>query len=117
MWGWGVDNGSSALQSCTTGCQAGISGSGNGQFSNPEGIAVSSNAVYVADSGTDRVQAFDAEGALLGGWGGSGSANGEFNHPTGVGVDPDGNVFVSDRDNDRLQKFNPSGVFTAVYGR
>ncbi len=117
MWGWGVDNGSSALQSCTSGCQAGIQGSGDGQFSDPEGIAVSSNAVYVADGDANRVQAFDADGNLLGGWGGPGTGNGEFNHPTGVGVDPDGNVFVSDRDNNRLQKFNPSGVFMTMYGR
>ena len=32
MFGWGVQNGTSIFQACTTGCQAGISGGGAGQF-------------------------------------------------------------------------------------
>src|SRR5207249_2305888 len=29
MWGWGVDDGSNAFQTCTSGCQAGLGGDGD----------------------------------------------------------------------------------------
>ena len=41
----------------------GQSGSGNGQFQNPDGIAVdSSNNVYVADYDNNRIEKFDSSG-------------------------------------------------------
>jgi NHL repeat len=76
-FGWGVDTGADALQSCTTDskCQAGIAGTGAGQFSSPTWIAVdndplssSQHAVYV---GTDssRVQKFDSAGNFISAFG------------------------------------------------
>src|SRR3954452_15823111 len=60
MWGWGVDDGSNASQTCTSGCQAGIQGSGDGQFSLPRDIAFdSSGQMDVVDSGNNRIQQFD----------------------------------------------------------
>jgi DNA-binding beta-propeller fold protein YncE len=38
-------------------------------------------------------------------WGSSGSGGGQFYGPTGVAVDQDGNVYVADSDNNRIQKF------------
>lgn len=43
------------------------------------------------------------------GWGQLGTGSGEFDEPTGVAVDSNGNVFVVDRNNDRVQKFDASG--------
>ncbi len=67
-WGWGVDDGSSELQVCTTesGCQGGLSGNGVGQFNTPMGIAVdSAGDVYVTDPDAGRVQKFTDEGEFL----------------------------------------------------
>ncbi len=71
-FGWGVADGSSELQTCTTTCLPGVAGAGAGQFNGLTGIAVdngpvsgSLGAVYVADSKNARVQKFSAGGAFL----------------------------------------------------
>ena len=63
MWGWGVNNGTAVLQTCTSVCQIGQAGSGVGQLNSPEGIA--SGSIYVADANNDRVKLFDVNGAFL----------------------------------------------------
>ena len=40
----------------------------------------------------------------------------EFNMPWGVTLDRDGNVYVADWRNDRIQKFSPNGEFMAAFG-
>ena len=42
--------------------------------------------------------------------------DGQFNNPAGVAVASDGNVYVSDPGNDRIQKFTPTGVFVTKWG-
>jgi NHL repeat len=72
-WGWGVDTGAAALQSCTgaSTCQAGIPGGGAGQFApfSPQGVAVdSAGNIYLTDRGLPsnrRVQKFDRKGNFL----------------------------------------------------
>lgn len=80
-FGWGVDTGAQALQTCTTAstCQAGLAGVGAGQFKAPVRIAVdndpasiSQHAIYVAEEANiepevqnHRVQKFDPTGAFL----------------------------------------------------
>ena len=49
-------------------------------------------------------------------WGTQGAADGQFNYPMGIAVDSSGNVYVVDRYNDRIQKFNSSGTFLAKLG-
>ncbi|HEY1688738.1 MAG TPA: hypothetical protein VGF95_07710 [Solirubrobacteraceae bacterium] len=73
-FGWGVVNGASELQSCTTmsGCEAGLSGAGAGEFGTSaiQGIAIdSTGAIYVANEPATcaatnpcRVQKFNAAG-------------------------------------------------------
>jgi len=67
-WGWGVEDGSAAYQVCTSGCQAGISGPGSGQFDNPRGIATDGSHVYVADWKNRRIQKFELDGSPAGEW-------------------------------------------------
>ena len=43
--------------------------------------------------------------------GGSGTGDGEFNRPTGVAVDGDGDIYVADCGNNRVQMFNEAGVY------
>ena len=49
-------------------------------------------------------------------WGNAGSGNGQFNTPRGVATDTAGNVYVSDGNNHRIQKFDSSGNFLLAWG-
>ncbi|OKP89213.1 fibronectin type III domain-containing protein [Paenibacillus sp. P32E] len=96
----------------------GGSGSGLGEFANPSGVAVDSGGnVYVADYYNHRIQKLTAATGVWSEWkksgGGSGSGLGEFSYPRGVAVDGDGNVYVADSKNHRIQKLNvASGVWS-----
>ena len=117
MFGWGVDTGSNLFQTCTSSCQAGISGSGDGQFSSPQGVAVdNSDNIYVVDSNNNRIQKFDSAGAFLSKFGTSGSGNGQFNNPQGMAFDNSGKIYVTDTNNNRIQKFNSTGTFESTFG-
>jgi DNA-binding beta-propeller fold protein YncE len=95
----------------------GTSGTGNGQFQTPDGVAVSGGGtVYVADQDDNRIQRFTGGGAYLGKWGGSGAGAGQFDAPVAVAVDDSGLVYVADRNNNRIQKFTPSGAYLAQWG-
>ncbi|MCA1958887.1 MAG: SMP-30/gluconolactonase/LRE family protein [Nitrospira sp.] len=94
-----------------------------GQFYYPRGLAVGPEGVlYVADSGNNRVQKFDLEGNVQKAWGKFGFAwrgaeMGKFDVPWGVTTDSDGNVYVSDTSNARVQKFQPDGQPLLKWGR
>jgi DNA-binding beta-propeller fold protein YncE len=89
----------------------GSSGTADGQFSFPFGVAVdSSGNVYVADWGNDRIQKFNSNGTFITKWGSRGNADGQLSDPNGVAVDSSGNVYVADWGNDRIQKFNSNGT-------
>ena len=49
-------------------------------------------------------------------FGTKGSENGQFKEPAGVAVDPEGNVWVADTYNYRVQKFNSKGEFLLKFG-
>ena len=49
-------------------------------------------------------------------WGTIGTEPGQFNHPRGVAVDRDGNVYVVDSDNHRVQVFDANGTFLRAWG-
>jgi streptogramin lyase len=53
---------------------------------------------------------------LTTGFGASGIDEGELYTPIGVDLDSDGNLYVADGYNDRIQKFDSNGVFVASFG-
>jgi phage tail-like protein len=81
-------------------------------FNEPHGLAISKTGdLYVADTNNHRIQVFGLANlglkAIWGKRGGiSGTKPGEFNQPWDVMVDEDGNVWIADRNNHRLQKFD-----------
>ncbi len=103
-----------------------------GQCQLPRGIAADEETgnVYVVDQGNFRVNEFTAWGEFVRAWGwgvadGSpelqtcttscqqglvGSGTGQFNFAQGIAVDADGDVYVVDKENLRVQKFDPSGA-------
>ena len=114
----------------------GEAGSGEGQFNLPWGLTIDHNGdVYVADWRNDRVQKFTADGQFLAEFGSSGSEGatfnpataemgelnptqngpGEFNRPTGVAVDKDGDIYVADWGNDRVQVLTPDGRYITTF--
>jgi hypothetical protein len=136
-YGWGVSNGGSSFQTCTSTCRAGIAGGGAGQLNFPDGAAVDgSGNVYVSDTGSDRVDEFSAAGAFVKayGWGVSdggsafetctstcragsaGGGAGQLNQPEGVAIDGSGNVYVTDPHNYRVDEFSAAGAFVKAYG-
>jgi len=89
------------------------------KFNYPTDTAIASNGtLYVADGYNDRVQVISPNGEFLHKWGGPfainifGSFNGWFATVTGIDVGPQGNVFVADFYNDRVQKFTQTESFS-----
>jgi DNA-binding beta-propeller fold protein YncE len=50
-------------------------------------------------------------------WGAAGRAAGALNGPDNLAVDLRGDVYVADRDNNRIEKFTSSGRYLAAFGR
>ena len=117
-WGWGVDDGTSVFQICTSGCQAGKTGNGAGQFFGLSYLAVdSSDTIYVADTGNHRVQKFSTSGTLLGSFGSTGAGDGQFWSPTGIAIDTSDTIYVADGGNGRVQMWSPGGAsFLGSFG-
>jgi len=53
---------------------------------------------------------------LLAVWGSDGSGPGQFHHPLGIAVGPDGNLYVADSGNNRIQVLTSSGDFVTQWG-
>jgi DNA-binding beta-propeller fold protein YncE len=62
--------------------------------------------LFVSDGyGNARIHRFSADGELLNSWGEPGRDPGQFHNPHGVHIASDGLMYVSDRENDRIQVF------------
>jgi len=105
--------------------QWGSAGTGNGQFNDPKGIAVATNGdVYVVDAENERVQEFSSEGKYIRQWGSVGSGNGQFGvksvwgweGPDGIAVAPNGDVYVTDEGNHRVEEFTSTGGYITQWG-
>ena len=64
-------------------------------------------ALWVSDGGTQRILKYDLNGNYQYGWGAPGRLSGQFGGPHQMSVDQDGNLFVAEVFNGRVQKFVP----------
>lgn len=103
----------------------GEAGIGPGQFNEPWGIAIAPNGnVYVADTWNHRIQVFDEAGNFLFQWGGPltdtlgdiNAAPGLFYGPRALVIGDEGNVYVTDTGNKRIQMFTAQGEHLASWG-
>jgi DNA-binding beta-propeller fold protein YncE len=96
----------------------GREGSGDGEFRNPEGIAIAADrSVVVADTGNNRIQVLTQGGSLIHAFGSQGSGDGQFNRPVGVAINENGDLLVVDQGNNRVQRFSSDGQFLDAFGR
>jgi sugar lactone lactonase YvrE len=63
--------------------------------------------LWVSDGGTQRILKYDLNGKYLYGWGGPGGQAGQFAGPHQFSVDQEGNLYVAEVFNGRVQKFAP----------
>ncbi len=103
--------------------ETGVKGIRAGLFNYPTDVALLPGGdIVVADAYNDRIQVFTPDGKFLRKWGGPfaidihGSFNGWFKTSTAVTVGPEGNIFVADFYNHRIQKFSPKGDFLVAFG-
>ena len=68
--------------------------------------------IFVTDGyGNARVHRFSPDGRLLRSWGEFGTGPGEFNLPHSITTDPDGWLYIADRENHRVQVFSEDGRY------
>ena len=82
--------------------------------------------IYFADENNHRVRKVTQATGIISTIAGTGTAgyNGDgiaataarLNFPSGVGIDLAGNVYISDRTNQRLRKINTSGIISTIAG-
>ncbi len=105
----------------------GKTGSGEGEFDYPGGLAISKDQkLYVADQTNHRVQVFDLQGKFLFKWGSYGVKEGEFGGNTNVksrvggpqfiAIDREGMIYTTEGTVCRIQKFSPAGEFISAWG-
>jgi len=102
--------------------QFGSTGSGNGQFQNPGGVAVdSNNNVFVADSGNNRIQKFSNSGKYIDQFNYLGNfQSGTLYNPSAIAIDSSNNIFVVDGIshgfiNDRIVEFDQNGNYLTQF--
>ena len=92
-------------------------GSGDGQFTWPNSIAVDrAGQVYVTDEWLQRISVFDGDGAFLKKFGEQGHAPGQWDRPAGIVFDADDNLLLVDSLNHRVQKLTKDGGFISEFG-
>jgi sugar lactone lactonase YvrE len=94
-------------------------------LADPVGLAIDSEnrLLYVVDTQQDQVIVYDADSLKLLRRMGTGGKNhylttpGDFGAPQGVALDKDGNIYVTDTLNDRVEVFDGDGGFIRTFGK
>src|SRR5262245_15920708 len=91
----------------------GAAGTDQTHFNLPTDVAFAPDgSLYVTDGyGSARVVKFSKDGKYLLQWGKRGKGPGEFGLPHNLVIDAQGRVYVTDRDNQRIEVFDASGKF------
>ena len=83
----------------------------------PWSVTVNNQLVYVSESSNHRISIFTLEGQLIRTIGLRGSGPGQFNYPGAVAFSPDGDMYIVDYNNHRIQVFNSDCVYQREFGR
>lgn len=83
----------------------------------PTDVAIVGDRLYVTDVLHHQVHVLDKKsGKSLFIFGKAGSAEGELFHPTNIALGPDGDLYVSETSNFRVQRFTQDGKPVRTYG-
>ena len=112
----------------------------NGEGSGGEGGGIAADPdtghIFISEFGNHRISEFTAWGEFVKAWGWGvangnpelqtcttacqtgvrGAGAGQLNMPNGIALDEDGNVYVFERFNRRVQVFSPTGAFLRMFG-
>ena len=108
--GYSGDGGAATSASLAGPCCVALDNSGN---------------LFIADRENNRIRKVSPSGIIttvagngMAGYSGDGSAanNASLNRPVDVAVDAIGNLFIADKENNRIRKVSPSGIITTVAG-
>ena len=101
------------------GGRGGLPGAGvkGDNFNRPTDVAWdAAGNIFVSDGyGNSRVAKFDKNGMFIKSWGSKGTGPGQFDLLHTIAVDPQGNVYVGDRSNKRIQVFDNDGTFKTQF--
>jgi DNA-binding beta-propeller fold protein YncE len=103
-----VNSGSGDPDVCTTDCQSGVSGSGDGAFAGPSGVAAdAAGNIYVADRLNERISVSRVDGSFV-------NAFGVAAQSFGVTLDCRGAVYASEASSGfaRVERFGEPGALS-----
>ena len=101
------------------------------QFSQPKGVAVHADgSIYVADSRNNRIRRIAPDGSVTtvagggppateGNWGDfrdGPASEARFRDPSALAFDEEGNLLISDTENNRIRSLSPDGEVSTVAG-
>ncbi len=129
------DNNGNLVTTWESYCQTDSNYDGNpehlceGLLYSPYGVAAAPDgSLYVTDSYNSRIQKYDASGNFVSqtgnycrtdsNWDGISDkeCDGKFSWPMGIAVSTDGSVYVTDYDNNLIQKLDANGNFISKWG-
>jgi sugar lactone lactonase YvrE len=90
---------------------------GSHRFNEPNDVAIGAGGdIFVVQGhtpgrGDPRVLKFDKNGTFLKSWGGQGTEAGQFTVAHGIAIDAKGLLWITDRENQRIQIFDQDGKF------
>ncbi|HEY1097592.1 MAG TPA: hypothetical protein VGF99_01635, partial [Myxococcota bacterium] len=88
-------------------------------------VRASTGDIFISESSANRVLRLDAQGVLsvVAGTGVAGfsgdngpATSAQLSSPRGLALDASGNLFVADRNNNRIRRISTSGIITTVVG-
>ena len=98
-------------------------GTNTGGLHGPTGITLNGTGkIYIADEYNAKVDEWllpEVGGKRMSyssAFGEEGSGGGDFNSPVEAAIDGSGDIWVTDHNNDRVEKFSPTGKFLSSYG-
>ena len=84
-------------------------GAGEGDLGLPRGVAIDGNRLFVVDTTAQVVKVYRLPSQVtevptyIGSFGGEGIGDGQFQYPNGIAVGRSGQIYVTDRENGRVQ--------------
>jgi len=84
-----------------------------GMSGGPEAIDTKGDFWFASGAG---LYEYNEKGEELKHVGSEGSGNGQFKSPHGIAIGPEGDVWVTDEGNERVEEFNEKGEYAGVFG-